>query len=184
MSRGSRALVIVAAALAGLAAITSIAGARGRSEDAREASRLAALVAVDEAIARQDLAVATRAGRQARELGMRSRGWQGPMQAADAELRLGAAGARDAAPMARELYLIALFRARAEGSVDGALAAAEGFARLGDHEAAVGAAHIASRAAVRSGDADAAARALLVRERLMRRTADAVDSIQITMPRS
>ncbi len=163
-----RAFVVLAIAIAGLAALSSIAGARARSAEVRDPERLAALVVMDDALARGDVAAAVRAWRQARELGLRSRGWRGPADAADAELRLAAATDRVHAfkPTTRELFLVALFRARAEGAVDGALHAADGFARLGDREAAVLALRIADNAAARNGDDAARARVRLVGERL------------------
>jgi hypothetical protein len=59
---------------------------------------------------------------------------------------------RESSPTARELFLIALFRARAEGSVEGALHAADGFARLGDRDAALLAVRIAEQTAARTGE--------------------------------
>ena len=116
-----RAFVVLAIAIAGLAALSSIAGARARSAEVRDPERLAALVAMDDALARGDVAAAVRAWRQARELGLRSRGWRGPADAADAELRLAAATDRVHAfkPTTRELFLVALFRARAAGAMTG-----------------------------------------------------------------
>lgn len=170
MSKSTRALVIVGVMVAGLAAVSSIAGARARSMDARDPERRAALVAMDEALARQDLPAATQAWRQARELALRSRDWRAPLEAADAELRLAAAAdrVREARPTTRELLLVALFRARAERSVDGALRAAEGFARLGDHDAAGLALRIAESTAVSYGDGEERARVRVAGERVLR----------------
>ena len=169
MSKSTRALVIVAVVIAGLAAVSSIAGARGRSAVARDPERRAALAAMDEAIARRDLAAATQAWRQARELALRSRGWRGPAEAADAELRLALAADRmhESKPTARELLLVTLFRARAEGAVDGTLRAAEGFARLGDRDAAGLALRIAASVAERHGDGEDRARVRLAGERML-----------------
>ncbi|HEV8586064.1 MAG TPA: hypothetical protein VGT02_13940 [Methylomirabilota bacterium] len=174
MSKSTRALVIVGVVVAGLAAVSSIAGARGRSADPRDPERRAALAAMDEALVRQDLQAATQAWRQARELALRSRDWRGPIEAADAELRLAAAAdrVREARPTARELFLVALFRARAERSVDGVLRSAEGFARLGDTDAAVLALRIAESTAVKYGDGEERARVRLASERMMRPAAD------------
>jgi len=58
MRSSARAFVVVAVVTAGLAAVSSIAGARSRSADARDPERLAALAAMDEALARHDLATA------------------------------------------------------------------------------------------------------------------------------
>lgn len=96
-------------------AMSGIAIARSGSADTRDPARLAALAAMDETLARQDLAAAVQAWRQARELALRSRGWRGPAEAADAELRLAVAAdrLRESKPTARELFLVTLFRARA-----------------------------------------------------------------------
>ncbi len=180
MNKSTRALVIVGVAVAGLAAVSSIAGARGRSADARDPERRAALAAMDEALGRRDLVTATQAWRQARELALRSRDWRGPIEAADAELRLAGAAdrVREARPTARELFLVALFRARAEHSVDGVLRSAEGFARLGDHDAAALALRIADNTAAKYGDGEDRARVRLASERLMRPAADLTRRIQ------
>jgi len=170
MRKSARAFVVAAMMLAGLAAVSGIAIARGRSVDARDPARLAALAAMDEALARQDLAAAVQAWRQARDLALRSRGWRGPAEAADAELRLAVATdrVRESKPTVRELLLVTLFRARGEGAVDGALRAAEGFARLGDRDAAVLALRIAETAA-RNEDR---ARVRLAGERMLLPPAD------------
>lgn len=174
MNKSTRALITVGVLVAGLAAVSGIAGARSGSVEARDPERRAALAAMDEALARQDLAKATQAWRQARELALRSRDWRGPIEAADAELRLAGAAdrVREARPSARELFLVALFRARAARSVDGALRAAEGFARLGDHDAAGLALRIAENTAIRHGDGEDRARVQLAGERMLRPAAD------------
>ena len=180
MRRSARAFGIVAMVVAGLAAVSSIAGARGRAADARDPERLAALATMDEALARGDAAAAVQAWRQARALGLRSRSWRGPVEAADAELRLALATdrVRESMPTARELFLVALFRARAEGAPDGALRAADGFARLGDRDAAGLALRIAETAAARHGDGEERARVGLAAERILRPAADLTRSAQ------
>jgi hypothetical protein len=163
-------LAVGAAAIAGLAVLSSIAGARSRAHEPSDPERLAALNAMDDALGRDDRAAAVQAWRQARELGLRSRSWRGPADAADAELRLAAATGRvpQAKRSVRELLHVALFRARAEGAVDGVLHAADGFARLGDRDAALLALRIAENTAARRADAAEHARVRLLRERLFR----------------
>jgi len=180
MRRSARAFMVVAVVIAGLAAVSSIAGARGRASVARDPERLAALAAMDEALARPDFPAAVQAWRQARELALRSRGWRAPVEAAEAELRLAVAtgNLREAKPTARELFLVALFRARGEGAVDGALRAADGFARLGDREAATLALRIAEGAAARHGDDEERARVRLAAERIVRPAGDLIRSAQ------
>jgi hypothetical protein len=170
MRSTARVVIVFSVMIAGLIALASMAGARGRLADARDPQRLAALAAMDEALARYDVPAAVQAWRQARDLGLRSRGWRGPAEAADAELRLAAVIERvdEAKRNARELWLVALFRARAEGAVDGALDAAEGFARLGDRDASVLALRIADKIAARNGAEGDRAHVRLVAERLAR----------------
>ncbi len=167
MRSTARIVIVFAVMISGLVALSSIAGARSRAADARDPQRIAALAAMDEALGRNDLVAAAQAWKQARELALRSRGWRGPAHVADAELRLAVATdrIRESKPTARELFLIALFRARAEGSVDGALYAADGFARLGDRDAALLAVRIAEQAAVRSGEGGDRVRAVADRIR-------------------
>jgi hypothetical protein len=180
MRKSARAVVVLAVVIAGLAALETIASARVRSADARVRSAdardpepLAALAAMDEALARQDIAAAVQAWRQARQLALRSRGWRAPVEAAEGELRLAAATdrLRESKPTARELFLVALFRARAERATDGVLRAAEGFARLGDREAAQLALRLAENVAAHHGDSADHDRVRLVGERIQRRGA-------------
>ena len=170
MRSTARAFAVVALVIAGLAAISTMAVARGGSPEVADPERLAALTAMDQALARNDRAAAVKAWRYARELGVRSRGWRGPADAAAAELRLAVAMDRvDAVKRdARELFLIALFRARGEGAVDGVLQAAEGFARLGDGDAALLALRIADNTAARRGGEAERAQVRVVSERLRR----------------
>ncbi len=180
MHRSARPFVVVAMAIAGLAAVSSIAGARGRSAAALDPERLASLAAMDEALARQDFPAAVKAWRQARELALRSRAWRAPVEAAEAELRLAVATdrLREAKPTVRELFLVALFRARVEGAPDGALRAADGFVRLGDRDAAALALRIAETIAARHGDDEARARVRVAADRILRPAADLTRSAQ------
>jgi len=84
--------VVVAMVIAGLAAVSSIAGARGRSAAARDPERLAAPAAMDAALARQEFPAAVKAWLQARELA----------------LRVGAAGYAQSLPMIRTSGFIPL----------------------------------------------------------------------------
>jgi hypothetical protein len=174
--------MIVVLAAAGLAAVSPIAGAWNRAGNVRELRR-APLVDMEDAIACQDLPAAFRSWREARELALHTRGWQSAVETAVAERRLAGVDATYASTSAaRELYLVALFRARAEGSVDGALAAADGFAQLGDRDATRGALRIAAGLAARTGDSGAAERVLNARERLL--VGRLADSDVASIPRS
>lgn len=170
MSKAAKVVVVAAVLIAGLAALETIAAARTRSVETRDPERLAALAAMDEALARQDFGAAVQAWREARQLSLRARGWRAPLEAADAELRLAAATGRlrESKPSTRELLLVALFRARAEGATEGALRVAESFARLGDREAAQLALRLAENVAARHGDGAEHARVRLVGEQIQR----------------
>jgi hypothetical protein len=96
------------------------------------------LAAVDAALARGDVAGAERAWRQAYTAAVRTRGWYAYAEIGDAAVRIGDA-AGDHAPYvarARESYLAALVRARADGSADGVTRACDAFAALGDRAVA------------------------------------------------
>jgi hypothetical protein len=170
MRKAARAVVVAAVVIAGLAALSSIAGGSARSVEVRDPERVASLVAMDDALARQDFTAAVQAWRQARQLALRARGWRAPLDAADAELRLASATGRvrEYKPSTRELLLVALFRARAEGATEGALRAAEGFAQLGDRDAAQLALRIAENVAARHGERVDHARVRLVGEQIQR----------------
>ena len=103
-----------------------------------------------------DVSTATRALHAAYQVALGSRRWQGMIAFGDASLRVAkASGVRQpGVEQARRAYLLALFRARGEGSVDGALTAAQSFAALGDREVANGCLSVASKLA--RSDADRA----------------------------
>jgi hypothetical protein len=96
------------------------------------------LEAVDQALRRGDLTVAERAWRDAHVLAAMGREWRPLADIGDAALRIGdAAGQR--APYvsrAREAYLAALVRARADRSREGVTRIRHAFRVLGDHDLA------------------------------------------------
>lgn len=165
--------IVLAALLFVLAAIAEIATGRSQGAgdtDTMEQNRRAALTQVDEALARQDLMEARRASQAAYELARQSRSWRALVDAADAYRRIAAAStlqAPAATSRAREIYLAALTRARAERSVEGVLRAAEGFAALGDREVAEQALHVAAKLAARARDAAAPTTVEMARGRLL-----------------
>jgi hypothetical protein len=93
------------------------------------------LQGVDDALKRNDLAGAEMLWSRAYAAALKSRHWEGMVAVGDAYRLLGARGGfrETAAAKARQTYLAALFRARSEGSLEGVLQAARGFAELGDH---------------------------------------------------
>lgn len=174
MQRRQKVPIVLAALLFVLAAIAEIATGRGSvatDADASERARQAALVSVDQALARQDVAAALRAWQVAYDVARQNRSWRGLVEAADAHVRIGAAAnaTTAAAPRAREIYLAALGRARAERSVEGAVRTAEGFAALGDREVADLALRIAASLASRGSDPAAPTRVETARARLLPR---------------
>jgi hypothetical protein len=163
--------IVLAALLFMLAAIAEIATGRSRipQDDATEQARRAALTTMDEALMRGDAAASLRAWQQAFEAARMNRGWRGLVEVGDARVRIGAEtnGTAVAAPRARQVYLTALGRARAENSVDGAVRVAEGFSRLGDREVTEQVLRIAASLAVRSQDRSAPRLVELARGRLL-----------------
>lgn len=96
------------------------------------------LAEAETALAAGDLDGAVAPWREARRRALAAHTWDGLLEVGEAYRRLGDAGgfARDATTTARELFLVAKFRARGEGSLEGVLRAAGAFAKLGDREAA------------------------------------------------
>ena len=95
-----------------------------------------AIQTVDEALARKQIAAAERAWHEAYLDALGSRRWEGMVAVGDASLRIGeVSGEKPAArARARQSYLTALGRARADGSVEGVLRVARAFDELGDRE--------------------------------------------------
>ncbi|MBI4610121.1 MAG: hypothetical protein HY726_14065 [Candidatus Rokubacteria bacterium] len=143
------------------------------SRDAGRAGWAGHLRRVEDALAAKNVSAAELAWREAYGEALRSRRWEGLIEAGDTYLRLGeVAGARRASQAkARELYLAALFRARQQGSLDGVLRATEAFAALGDREVAEQGVAIAQHLATRARDAQAGERVRMVAHQLALRFA-------------
>lgn len=112
------------------------------------------------ALASQNVTAAEEAWHEAHRaaLGSRQR-WDGLIEVGEAYLRIGeVANERQAAqPMARRLYLTALFRARRQGSLDGVLRTADAFAALGDREVVIQCLRVADQVAGRARNPQARA---------------------------
>jgi hypothetical protein len=95
--------------------------------------------AVDQALAEGDVGTAVRARDDAYTAARASRRWEGMIEVGDRYLQVGkVAGLSSASiPKARKMYLLAFFRARSQGAVDGMVHAAEAFGALGDTEPAL-----------------------------------------------
>ena len=122
---------------------------------------------VDEALTRNDLVRAEVQWSKAYAAALKSRHWEGMVAAGDAYRRLGARAGfyNAAAAKARESYLVALFRARGEESLEGVLQAARGFAELGDDAVVEQCLHVARNVASQTRDARAAERVRAFAER-------------------
>lgn len=131
------------------------------------------ITAIGEAVQRGDLATARVMWHDAYRSLRRTRDWQGMAVLGDTALGIaGASGARQPWEAdARQAYLGALFRARAEASLDGVLRATEAFATLGDRDVAEEGLRIAESVALRMGTAEARDRVLAHRARFEGRDA-------------
>lgn len=94
------------------------------------------LARVNEAVERKDYPAAARLWHEAYLAATSARRWEGLVEVADTYRRLGELGGFEAVARARarELYLTALLRARAEASLDGVLRVAAAFVELEDRE--------------------------------------------------
>lgn len=116
-----------------------------------------ALDTMDRALAAGDISGAEMAWRACR-LAIRSRQWQALLAAGDGSLRIGdrVQLGQPYRALARAVWRDALFGARAQHSIEGALRVADAFARLGDTEVVTQALGIADDVA--AADASGAAR--------------------------
>ena len=169
MQQTQKVPIVLAGLLFTLAAVAEIATGRGRlpQDDGAERARRAALVSVDEALARGDAAASVRAWQEAYEAARMNRGWRGLVEVGDARVRIETEAHGAVPPRARRVYMVALNRARAERSVDGVVRVAEGFSQLGDREVTERALRIAASLAVGSHDAAAPTRVETARGRLL-----------------
>lgn len=152
----TRTLAPVRLWIGGLTVLALVLGfpAVGAPNEARvsaaiDAALSAHLSAVDTALASGDVRDATGALKVAYQTALGSRRWRGMIAFGDAALRVAdASGDRNlGVAQARRAYLLALFRARGDRSVDGALMAAQSFASLGDREVARACLSVASKLA-------------------------------------
>jgi hypothetical protein len=119
----------------------------------------------DAALARGNTAAALTAWREAQAAAVRSGQWEGMIAVGDAARRLEASGGpqRNGLALARQAYLTALFRARREHSVEGALRVAAAFGELGDRDVLAQALRVAEKQAGRDPIKRARVRAVVDR---------------------
>ena len=128
---------------------------------------------VEAALTEKNVELADQVWREAYLAAFRSRGWEGLIEVGEASLRIGELARRPQTTHtanARMSYLNALLRARAQGSVEGALRVAEAFAALGDREVADQCARVADRLAARARNDRARDQVRAFRERLAAQT--------------
>jgi hypothetical protein len=144
------------------------AAAQAVGAEARPAWRLA-LDTMDRALAAGDISGAEMAWRNAFGFAIRSRQWEALLAAGDGSLRIADHVLVKLPYRARaaDAWQAALFRARAQRSLDGVLRVAEGFARLGDAEVLTQVLHIADDLAAADPSGEAQRRVLDVRNRLI-----------------
>jgi hypothetical protein len=149
----------------------------GRSPPAADAH----LAAVRDALQRGELGTAQAAWRDAYRALRRSRDWQQMAALGDLALELASAAGTPRAgdADARRAYLGALFRARADASVDGVLRATEAFATLGDRDVVDEGLRTAQSLVGRTRDPGARERIAAARARL---AGQAVDSDRAERP--
>lgn len=118
------------------------------------------LAKVDRHLGEDDVSAAIRAWHDAHAAALESRRWQAMLHVGDAALELGRASASDAPSRvtARDAYLVALIRARRDGSLEGAMRVADAFGALSDRAAVRQSLHVAARLAVEQRDAAGAER--------------------------
>ena len=160
------AVALVAGGVAGLTALTETAALRSTVSETPWYVHLAQAQAE---LAEDNLTAATYHGREAYAAAVRGRRADGLVEIGDFYRRLGArAGLSDATARARDCYMTALLRARAERSTDGSLKAAEAFLSLGDAEMFQRGLHIARGLAQRDVDPRARERVAMLAARAAR----------------
>jgi len=134
---------------------------------AREQEGTAGLIAViDEALPQADIKRARAAWHDAYRIALLRGDWREMAALGDIALRRGATGVHIGDTEARQAYLGALFRARAQASLEGVMRACEGFATLGDRDVVDEGLRIADGLARTSDEPMASERVLTLRTRL------------------
>lgn len=163
------ALLIIAAVLAiALAVIEALAAPEEPGPWAAHLQRL------DEALRRNDTALADRAWQDAYVAALGSGRWEGMLAVGDAALRANTAtrGRAISRARARHAYLAALFRARDHRSLEGMVYVGDVFAGLGDTGLAIYCVRLAEPLAEESPASAGARRLRALRDRLGERLTD------------
>ena len=128
----------------------------------------------EEALAKKNVSAAEQSWHEAYVAALGSQRWESMVAVGGAARRIGeVAGTREAsAARARQIYLVALYRARQQRSVEGVLGTAEAFDALGDREVVNECIRIAESLAGQSDDANTRERVRAFRERSAARSSD------------
>ena len=174
MTRQQRTMIVVATLFAMLMGLEVVAQAAARRVARTQPFSWGVFVdRVDQALAARDINRAEQAAHDAYTTALGSRGWDGLIATGDRYLRIGEATRLQsvARAKARQAYLAAFFRARAQGSLDGVMQSAEAFAALGDRQVAAQCLKTAQRLAAASNDPRSRERAAALAERMAGRVA-------------
>jgi hypothetical protein len=161
------ALAMVAAPRTSPMVVVPRAAAEAVGADTRPAWQMA-LDTMDRALAAGDITGAEMAWRNAYGFAIRSRQWEALLAAGDGSLRIADHVLVKLPYRARaaDAWRAALFRARAQRSLDGVLRVADAFARLGEAEGVTQALQIADGLAATDSSGEARRRVLDARQRL------------------
>ena len=144
---GARLLITAATVLIALASCARIESFSSRARVADDVTLITLLAQSQKEQGRkQNLAAAHRALKEADLAALKSKLWESMFDVGDGYMRIGAG------TEARRCYLIALYRARAEGSVDGVLRVAEALGVLGERAIAAQALAIGQQLANETSD--------------------------------
>ena len=168
--RSGGAVAVVVALVAGsVAGLTALADTAALRSSVSETPWYVLLGRAEARLSEDDVASATYHWHEAYAAALRLHRADGLVEVGDFYRRLGArAGLADATGRARDCYMTALLRARAERSTDGVLRAAEAFLVLGDEEMVQRGLHIARELAQRDVDPRARERVALLAARAAR----------------
>lgn len=162
-----RALVLGTAATLALAVLALPAMARREPPAAASVDWRRHIQRVDDALAVQNVKAAVEAWREAYGAALQSLRWEGMVEVGDTYLQIGdwLDFRRAFVGDSRASYLVALFRARQERSLDGILRSAEAFAALGDRDIAERCLQLAEHLVAQGPDPEARARVSAFAER-------------------
>ena len=166
---GGAAAVVVALVAASVAGLTALADTAALRSAVSETPWYVQLAQAEAKLNENDITGATYYGREAYAAAMRGHRADGLVEVGNFYRGLGTrTGVAVSTARARECYVTALLRARAERSTDGVLRAAEAFLSLGDEEMVQRGLRIAEQLAQRDVDSRARERVAMLAARAAR----------------